>query len=244
MNKEELDHNNVDTLASIIRATTGLVPLVGPIMGELLEHSIPNQRIDRITKFVKLLEFKLKNISSEIIEEIKTNEDFIDIVTDAFQQSVKARSDERREYLSSLVCKGLENKEIIYDETKTVLTIIDQLSDTEIIWLRSYMSRGGFDSYSDPFYIKHEHILAPVPISFGSDESDRMKDALQKACQNHLQNLSLIEYRIRVDRNTNAPIYDSSGNPEYSGVTITHLGKMVLSYIGFESEIDQSNALF
>ena len=49
---EQLDDGIVDYVLSVARSTAGQVPIVGPLLSELVGVVVPNQRVDRIVKFV------------------------------------------------------------------------------------------------------------------------------------------------------------------------------------------------
>ncbi len=51
-----LQTNTTDYVAALSRGTFGTIPFVGPIAAEIIGHVIPNQRADRIVRFVELLE--------------------------------------------------------------------------------------------------------------------------------------------------------------------------------------------
>jgi len=88
MMKEEkavnLKDNNIDRAVSLTKGVLGAVPVVGSIMAEVVGAIIPNQRIDRITRFVEILEKKLDEINQDIIRLKVQDEYFIDLLEDGF----------------------------------------------------------------------------------------------------------------------------------------------------------------
>jgi len=55
-----LSNRGLDYLVASLRSVTGLIPGAGPFVSELLTVIIPNQRIDRIRDFVRILDSKLQ----------------------------------------------------------------------------------------------------------------------------------------------------------------------------------------
>jgi len=52
LEKNLLDPNQADDVAFALNSKTGLIPLLGSAIGAVGSSLIPNQRIDRIAKFV------------------------------------------------------------------------------------------------------------------------------------------------------------------------------------------------
>ena len=52
-NRLNLNNILIDRLASGAKGITGAVPFVGSIIAEIVGNVIPNQRIDRLTRFVR-----------------------------------------------------------------------------------------------------------------------------------------------------------------------------------------------
>ena len=55
--------SNVKDLATIFgKGLVGAIPFVGPLAAEIVGSIIPNQRIDRIETFLKMLESKIHGL--------------------------------------------------------------------------------------------------------------------------------------------------------------------------------------
>ena len=52
---KQLDNNKADLAAITARASLGAIPVAGSFLAEIAGTLIPNQRIDRIAKFVNEL---------------------------------------------------------------------------------------------------------------------------------------------------------------------------------------------
>lgn len=76
---------------------------------------------------------------------------------ESFIQASRALSDERRQYIASIVENGLTGDEITYAESKYLMNLLEEINDIEVIWLRYYFDqRGGSD---EEFRKKHDEVL-------------------------------------------------------------------------------------
>lgn len=62
MERAELEDRPIDYVTTAAKGALGAVPFVGSLLAELAGNVIPNQRIDRITKFAVLLESRLSEL--------------------------------------------------------------------------------------------------------------------------------------------------------------------------------------
>ena len=238
MNEEEnkkLSAAKGDYVASAAKAALGAIPFVGSLLTEIAGTVIPNQRIDRIVKFAQLLEEKLKTLEQEFIKLQITNENFTDLVEEGLRQAARSLSDERREYISSIITNGLASKDIEFQESKHLLRLLGELNDLEIIWLRFYLipTMGGDEEFRE----KHKDILSPIAATFGSSQGTLDKHALQDSYKSHLAQLGLLEREYRIDSRTKQPEYDtSSGGLKLKGSRLTSLGRLLLREIGIKEK--------
>ncbi|MDE2782111.1 MAG: hypothetical protein OXK77_04065 [Gemmatimonadota bacterium] len=230
---KELDQRPADYGATALRAITGLLPIVGPLFSELAGVVVPNQRMERIARFAAELDRRLRVLeAADRITGRLGNEEFADLLEEGIRQAVRSLSDERRQYLAALVVNGLTTEDIEYSESRHLLRMLNDLSDVEIVWLRSYWVR------SEEFFQRHENVLAAPQVSLASPrkEQDRAtrKTALQDSYKEHLCWLGLLERRYRVDIRSRAPKFDRDGAQELAGYDITPLGRLLLRQIGLE----------
>ena len=52
---ENLERNNQDLIAIVGKSIVGVIPIIGPLLSEIVGTVIPNQRIDRLIKYVNVL---------------------------------------------------------------------------------------------------------------------------------------------------------------------------------------------
>nr|WP_272907194.1 hypothetical protein [Pseudohongiella sp. O18] len=224
-------------IAAAGKSIAGAIPVAGPLLSELIDYLIPDQRIDRLARYISELESKLSHISEEIVRETLKSEENISLAEDGFIHASRAISKERTSYIASIVANGLSDAEIEAHRQKYLLNLLSEINDEEIIWLRMYLHPE--ISGDHEFREKHKVILAPASASMDASEKELDKYALQESYKDHLERLGLVRPNIRVDRTTKIPEFDSrTGKPKKSSTDITHLGRMLLREIGLVDVVD------
>jgi len=229
----KLSNTTTDLVATLAKGTTGMVPVVGSLIAEIVGNVIPNQRVDRIARFVELLDARLGKLERHFLEERFCQPAVVDLLEDAFTQAARATSQERLEHIASVVANGISQDELNQGQTKRMLWLLGQLNDAEVVILRSKLAltREDFDLDSE-FRDKHEQLLAPDTTHMGSSEEEFEEAALKKSYRTHLQDLVLVRPRFQKPRRGELPEFDdSTGMLKASGTEITRLGKMLLGYL-------------
>ena len=212
------------------RGITNLIPVLGPIVAELLGTVIPNQRLDRVAKYVAELELRIGNLEDNISDEQLQDEEVADLFHDGLQQAARSLSDERRRYIATLIASGLKPEGIEVAESKYLLGILDQISDVEIVWLRSYRetTMGG----DREFRKTQEIVLAPVVVYPYSSQEVMRKAVLQERYKAHLAELGLLQRRPTATDEIN-PVSRAAEVIEYS---LTPFGRLLLKEIGLAGD--------
>lgn len=230
---DDLKQNKTDALVASAKSVLGAVPFAGPLLSELIGTLIPNQRLDRLTKYVQKLEIRFRYIQGEKIDKAFESEEGIDLAEESFVQASRALTDERRKYIANVVVNGIDDDAIEYSESKYLLKLLQELNEQEVIWLGFYRPLNSIE-YKE-YREKHKNVLEPIPAHFGPDERAIEKACLQKSYQEHLERIGLIMPHYRFDREAGIPKFDSfSGKPDVSYHSLTPLGRMLLRQIGFE----------
>ena len=108
MTENELEKNKTDLLTSAAKSVFGALPVAGPLLSELIGNLIPDQRIDRLSKYIIELERKLSDLSAERIRELLKDDECIDLFEEGFVQASRAITDERRTQIASVIRNGLD----------------------------------------------------------------------------------------------------------------------------------------
>lgn len=225
-----------DYVASAAKAVLGAVPFAGSLLAELAGSVIPNQRIDRLAKFALALEARLSELDQAHVRAQLADENFTDLAEEGVRQAARSLSDERRQYLAALLANGISSEAVSYAESKHLLRLLGELSDIEIVWLRSYAEHFAIGEPSE-FRKRHEDILKPVMAFMSSGQETLDKLALQDSYREHLASLGLLRQRYEIDHKTRQPVFDNlTGSPKTQGYAITPLGKLLLRHIGLGPE--------
>lgn len=231
--KININQNSTDYVVAAVKAGLGMVPFAGSILAELAGTIIPKQRTDRLTDFARKLESKLSELEKETLRAKLTDENFTDLLEETTRQAASAVTNERRNYLSSLLSVGITDEQISFIETKHLLRILSQINDIEIIWLRYYLHPqiGG----DNEFRLKHASTIKPVFAHIGSDQATVNKRALQENYVQHLVSLGLMDKPLLIESSTGFPIIDKhTGTWKVQSHRVTILGRLLLRYIGIE----------
>lgn len=224
-------NNKNDLMAKVTRSIVGAVPFAGQLLCELVEEVIPNQKIDRLIRFVEILDKKLSALEKKFIEQEVQIEECADLFEEGLRQASRALSEERKEYIASLITNGLSSNDISYNESKHLLRILSEINDIEIIWLRFHLvpTIGGDEEFRE----KHRNILKPINATLTATQEIRDKEALQNSYIQHLVQLGLLKNKY-----SSGLRFDSTGEDilKVTGHEITPLGRLLLRQIGLNNK--------
>lgn len=247
-----LGNNNIDHTVLGVKIGANLIPLVGGAVAEIIGQLIPGQRLDRIQRYVELLNNSIESLPEKTVKKLLENELFISLVEDSFYQASRALTDERRTYILNIVQNGMTTDELKINDSKYLLRLLSEINDVEVIWLRYYHERT--IGHKQAFMHEHQNILQKEMVTLGSNLETRRKGALQENYTVHLEGLGLIQHHLDMQKvvpettrtrmslssqEVNVPNYDNFGKLRISYTETTVLGNMLLEYIGL---IDQGDA--
>lgn len=234
MNNPNLKSNKLDITVSIGKSVAGLVPFVGGAIGEIIGNIIPNQRVVRIVRFLENLDRKVSGLEEEQVKSKITSPGFVDLMEDAFHQAAHALTEERIEYISELIKHGLTEEQLTKLETKKILWLLGQLSDPEIIILKSYDRETCQD---EEFHQKHEEIIIGPRAHLGSSQEEVDKHSIYQTHRKRLEDLGLLNPNFRKPRKGELPEFDErTGMMKANGYSITNLGNLLLHHIGLSEK--------
>jgi hypothetical protein len=222
--------SRVDQVVSLAKGIVGAVPYIGPIVAEVIGAIIPNQRADRITRFLEILDERVAEIEQGHLAAKMRDEQFVDLFEDSLHQASRAISDERKQYIATLLKNSITNEELSHAEEKTLLNLLGQLSDPEIIILQWYgmqPTRG-----DNEFFERHRSILQGSQAYIGAPQPDLDRAAVHEAFRQNLASLGLIRTRFSKPPGNQLPEFDpDTGMMKASGYGVTALGRLLLRYL-------------
>jgi hypothetical protein len=220
-----------DIAAIIGKGLLGAIPFVGPLAAEIVGAIIPNQRIDRIETLLRLLETKISEEDKEKVKQRIVSPESVDLIEDGFVQASRALSEERKEYIASLLKNSLTDDQLKYIEYKRLLSILGELNDLEVLILKSLTFLHGEEG-SNEFWEKHEKALNEPIAYLGSPQEEWDKFEIYKTHKEHLVRLGLLKIRFKKPNKGEVPEFDEhTGMIKAQGYDITSLGELFLRSI-------------
>lgn len=237
-NQPNLGSTSTDIIVSLTKGGVGAIPVIGSMVAEIVGNVIPNQRVDRISEFVRLLDERLRQTEQSVLDAKFREPAVVDLLEDAFLQAARATSHERLEHIANVVANGMSDEELKEVQAKRMLWLLGQLNDSEIIILRSRLVMTREDLVVDAeFRSKHAELLAPDTMVRGSSEEEFEEAALKASYRQHLHDLGLLRQRYKKPNRGELPEFDeTTGTMKASGSGLTRLGKMFLRYLSLIPE--------
>jgi uncharacterized membrane-anchored protein YjiN (DUF445 family) len=163
-------------LAIGMKSILGICPF-GSLVSEIVTNVIPNQRTERVVLFVEVLNEKFKYLEKEVVEQKIKTEEFTDLLQDGFIQASRTLTVKRLEYIASLLKNSLTDEELRHIEKKKLLSLLGELNDVEIIWLKKYSFDNTVENMERQKFIEeHEGVLNPINLigSEGRHNEDQL----------------------------------------------------------------------
>ena len=187
--KNILENNDSDTIASTVKLYSNIFPGLGPLLGEIICNYIPNQRLDRVAKYLS----ELSDTVEKLFDELNTNKDKINLIETGLRISANSDFIEKCKWIANIVLKGLCN-DIKIPTAENIISIVSQLNHEQIIVLYYYVKY-----YSKPwtekieFSSKYKHLFDfGYLITENRKEFDTLKNK-EKYNFKILENLGLLE---------------------------------------------------
>jgi hypothetical protein len=226
-----LENSTRDRIALAAKGVVGAIPFVGNLVAEIIGSIIPNQRVDRIARFLELLADKVRDIEEETLASKMRTEEFVDLFEDGMIQASRAVSEDRKRHLASLFKNAIANETLEHAYEKRLLQILGELNDVQILILRSYGMR--FHERQE-FESLHGNAIRGPRVFMSAPQKEIDGGAVHKSYRAHLVQLGLIKPVFE------RPKKDNLGIPEFDEETgmvkarshqITTLGRLLLRYL-------------
>lgn len=214
---------------ALAKGVIGLLPL-GSIFAEMLTEFIPMQRRERIDKYLYALSERLKGMDEAEFERKLKSPEGMYLFEEGGFQTARAVSDERKEYIASVVARGLSGDEIATLQAKRLLIILQSIDDGQIIHLASYLRKNEFNK---SFLSKHKDVIQRPLAHLRSPRNEWEARALYDAARSSLVALGLLGTKYHAPAPGAEIVFNTETGTLKSGHThITTLGRMLLSHVG------------
>jgi hypothetical protein len=187
-----LRSDGTDFRISILRGLAGIVPLAGGVLAEAL-NTVPNQRLDRVVAFIEMLAKKLEALDSKCSARLASQQG-LDLLEDCVHQAGRSMSEERMAEIASAMATALDDDQLRYEQSKRLLTLLGQITDYEVLMLRSHL----FSPEEDPvFRSRHGSALANPGAHLGSSDAEIEAQEIYDSHKQHLTQLGLLRPSFR-----------------------------------------------
>jgi len=236
---QKLNPNVSDVISSLVKAGANLVPYAGPFIAEIVGNLIPNQRLDRVTKFLEILNSKIESMKDEIdILRLKTDNNLLILFEKSLICSTQTNSKEKYYYYSDFVVSCFLPNATEQMQKERILSILSELNDIEVLHL-IYYSFNPTIGMQNSFISKYKDVLFPHQRTMNEPMEHGYNDYFKELYLDNLERLRLIHRDIEVDRNTKMPIIDIFTKQFKKGyASITPLGMIIAQFIGAEKYKD------
>jgi hypothetical protein len=225
----DLEANRSDLASAFLKGVIGAAPLVGPMLAEALGVTIPNQKMDRLITFARVLDDKIGYLEEDMANQKMRTEEFTDLLEDGLVQASRAMTDERREYIASLLKNSITHDALEHVEKKKLLSLLGELNDAEILTLKFYSLTA--DGRKE-FAALHGGLFEPISMAFGAPEENLDRGSLRLSYRNKLIELRLVEPVYKMPEKGKLPEFDgTTGQMKATAFRATRLGKLLLRYI-------------
>lgn len=229
---EELQTNRTDGVVATAKAVFGMIPVAGSVISEVVGEVIPNQRMDRLVRFVEKLGEKVEHLDEAVFREHATHPDGVNLIEDGCFLAARAKSDDRLDQIASIVANGLSAEEQKRLEADKMLWLLEKLNDVEVILFRGSLpqTREEYDMDAE-FRSVHASVLSPKSPHRGAEQSEVEEAALFDSYRKHLIELNLMKVRFKKPKRNEFPEFDEkTGMMKASGRELTLLGRMFLRF--------------
>lgn len=226
----ELNPKAVDYRTALYRSIASNIPFLGGLLTEVINETIPNQRLDRIQKYIESLEATIQALDPNEVDARFHEPEFIDILEESLCQAVRAVSQERIEYIASIIGKSLSNQERQYIQYKKILYILKELNDVEVLMLIGFVRTNDKE-----FWDAHRNTISQPGHYMESSQRQKDKSLVQEAHRAHLINLKLLQPSFQKPKKGQLPDFDEkTGMMKIKNYNITPLGRLMIRCIGEE----------
>jgi len=217
----------------LAKGAIGTVPGVGSILAEIVGQFIPNQRLERIEDYLRLLEARLRENEAGLSARPLTEPEAIDLIEEGGFQSARATTDERRQYIARVVADGLSGDDRKRIESKRLLRLLSELDDDQLIILSSYLRR---NMQNDSFIATHRHLLGPRNVSTAEPKAVIDAATMREIAHDALGRLGLIRQMLPNQKPDQPPRFDLYGKMMGGHILLSRAGQTLLHSIGLAND--------
>lgn len=128
-----LDDKLVDKLVSLGKGASGLIPMVGGPLAEIIGNVIPGQRADRVAKYLRGLSIRIEHLETAVQDSLLQDAEKVDLIEEGGYQAARATSNERIQLIVKAVSRGLTLDDVDLVRRKRLLSLLGDLDEDEMV---------------------------------------------------------------------------------------------------------------
>jgi len=230
-----LGGSSTDPAKALLKGAISAIPLVGGVLSEIVGQIIPDQRLDRLERYVIQLAEEMQELGADehATERMKAPEN-VDLFEDGAFASARALTDGRLEHIARLVAEGISGDDQARLEAKRLLALLTQIDDGQLIILASYLRK---NQVNHAFLTRHANILPKGGARVKISGADRDAELLYRLGQESLLRLGLLEETFQRPARGEAPELDEqTGRMKVQGRRLSQLGRLLLRRLKLAEE--------
>lgn len=229
MADDELNSNRKDYLASVGKALAAAVPFAGGALSEIVGHTIPGLREDRIVEYLRQLSARLEKLERTQVESLSSNSEKLDLIEQGGRLAASSTTPERISQVVEAVINGISADDAKVVRQKRLLRLFGELDNDEVAILTAYGR-----SYAGGDRNAFDAISRPDPMHLGGSREMMRENALYEIASKRLLDLGLLRKNIGNLRKGQLPEFDSKDGLPKGRLEISYLGRMLLREVGIE----------
>jgi hypothetical protein len=230
---QEIDNLETQTLADAVATFGGallqLIPVVGPLLAEILKVTIPNQRLDRVVDFLRILQQEM-DVAKLSLEQVRKGHEIL--IEDGILIALRTNSRAHYRRASKVIVEGLTTNVDGLAEERFLLSLLGELTDAEIVWLGSTISRDVQEQHA--YHEAHRMELSKSSTHIASSVGAKESSAVVDGYHSHLERLGLIRPIYNMEGKRQGFVGDGSYrdvNLKAKKYKATHLGELLFRKI-------------
>ncbi|WP_322514897.1 hypothetical protein SR870_17990 [Rhodopseudomonas palustris] len=215
-----------------MRAVVSTAPVVGGLLTEIITELIPNQRLDRVERFILALAEEVQRAGCERC--LPTSEGpQLELVESGLRAASMTSSTSKIEHLAKCAARGLTKDEGDAIRAQRILKILSELDPEELIVLLYHTKLT--IAAAQEFRKLHPAIFDLPLLMYGCDQDVRKRNAEYQAAERHLISLGLVSEEIKFDSKTGSA--KLTIRKAEKDVQLTIVGRLVLHHAGLIEEV-------
>lgn len=164
-------------------------PVVGPFFNELIEEVIPNQRQERVAKYLTRLGGRLQVMEVRLEDLAKTRTpEQVALFEEGARASTRSTSEKAIERIARVVAEGIDAEAFTVDQQRRLVEVLESLSDSDVVILVA-LSQGAPPTI--PLLTPEELAAIDDTTAEGRMELFRLRNARQA------ERLPILQHQLR-----------------------------------------------